>query len=207
MALSLARIWRVIGPCVAVCLAACQAPGASASAPADTVKTESVYDRATGRLQILKADTDGNGTMDALAHMDGTRLRDIELDRDGDGQPDRWEYYEPGTPDQPTGNRFDRWALIVRAEEARRPGASPTRREFYARGIIERVEEDTDLDGRVDKWERYERGELRELDLDLAGRGAPTQRLVYGPGGDVIRVEQDRDGDGRFDVVPEVDHR
>jgi len=184
---------------VAACaLAACQTP---AAAPQDTIRTSSVFDRQTGRLTEFKADTDGNGTFDAVAHMDGATLKDIELDRDGDGQPDRWEYYGPGTPEASAANKFDRWAVIVRAEEAKAPDAPRSRREFYEKGILQRVEEDTDLDGRMDKWEVYTNGELSRVDLDLTGKGFPDRRLIYGAGGDVVRVEQDPDGDGRFEPM------
>jgi hypothetical protein len=187
---------------LSLCAASCQSPSAMAN-QADRMKTQSTYDKATGRLQELKVDTDGNGTLDAVAHMDGATLKEIELDRDGDGQADRWEYYGPGTPQANGANKFDRWAIITRAEEGPRPDAPRTRREFYERGQLQRAEEDTDLDGRMDKWEVYENGELRRLDLDLSGKGVPDQRLIYGANGDVVRVEQDRDGDGRFEAVPE----
>ena len=48
------------------------------------------------------------------------------------------------------------------------------------------------------RWEFYEDGVLVRVDLDLVGKGYPSQRLVYGPQGDVVRIETDSDGDGRF---------
>jgi hypothetical protein len=196
-----------------VCLAAlalafgavsCQTP---AAAGPDTIRTESVFSAASGRLEALKADTDGNGTFDAVAHMNGAVLKDIELDRDGDGKPDRWEFYGPGTPQTGAANKFDRWAVIERAEEAAGPDAPRTRREFYVQGTLQRVEEDTDLDGRMDKWEFYAGGGLARVELDLAGKGVADQRLIYGVNGDVSRVEQDRDGDGVFEPVAEERRR
>ncbi|MCC7007735.1 MAG: hypothetical protein IT184_02870 [Acidobacteria bacterium] len=187
--------------CLGVGAAGCQSPSAAAN---DAIKTESVYNRQTGRLEQLKADTDGNGTLDATAHLDGTALKDIEIDRDGDGLPDRWEYYGPGTSGAgAAANKFDRWAVILRAEEASRPDAPRTRREHYDRGILQRVEEDTDLDGRMDKWEFYTRGDLSRVELDLSGKGVADRRLIYGPTGDVIRIERDRRGDGHFEPMEE----
>ncbi len=77
-----------------------------------------------------------------------------------------------------------------------------TRREFFVLGAVEHVEEDTDLDGRTDKWEFYEDGQLARVELDLIGKGTPSQRLVYGRDGAVIRLETDPVGDGHFVPVP-----
>ena len=101
-----------------------------------------------------------------------------------------------------TPNRFDRWAVIQSAEQSDRPDHAISRREFYTKGVIVRVEEDANLDGAVDKWEFYEQGTLKYLDLDLTGKGKPTQRLVYGAGGDVERIDVDPDGDGTFVAQP-----
>ena len=59
-----------------------------------------VYSQVTGRLEALQSDTNGDGRIDTLAHMDGVTLKYIEVDRDFDGRFDRWEYYisAPGTP-------------------------------------------------------------------------------------------------------------
>jgi hypothetical protein len=137
--------------------------------------------------------------------MDGTVLRRIELDRDANGRPDRWEYYDPSSgPGVPAAGAPPR---IVRAEEANGPGTTVTRREFFEDGVLVRVEEDTDLDGRADKWEAYADGALVRVDLDLGGNGHADRRLVYGPSGAVLRVEADLDGDGGFEPVdPETAH-
>ena len=55
------------------------------------------YDKATGRLQLLKYDSNGDGKVDTWSYMDGPRVVRIEIDKNGDGTVDRWEYY---TPDQ-----------------------------------------------------------------------------------------------------------
>ncbi len=160
-----------------------------------------VYNERTGRLEALQSDTNDDGKVDTLAHMDGVELKYIEIDRDFDGRFDRWEYYvsAPGTPG--AARSPDGRSVIDHAEEAAESDDRIVRREFYVDGVIARVEEDTTLDGRVDKWETFELGILRRMDLDLEGRGRPTRRLVYGPNGDVERIEADPDGDGRFEVV------
>ena len=80
--------------------------------------------------------------------------------------------------------------------------------EFYQSGSLARVEEDTNGDGRTDKWETYaadphgtpgEPGPIISASFDDAFRGTPTRRLVYRPDGSgVLRVEEDPDGDGIF---------
>ena len=157
-----------------------------------------VYNKTTGALEQLVSDRDGDGKVDTRAFMEGVRLKHIEIDRNGDGAPDRWEFYTTtpgsGAAGQPALN-----TVLSHIEEAGAYDTRITRREFYQAGTLQRVEEDTDLDGRVDKWEIYVGGELARIDLDLVGKGYATQRLIYGRGGDVERVETDPDGDGIFE--------
>lgn len=172
---------------VAAAVAAC---GTEPESGSSTVATP-IYNQATGHLEQIVSDRDGNGRVDTRAFMEGTRLLRIEIDRDGDDRPDRTEHYT--TAGDPPA------ALIERAEEVGGPGRAVVRRETYVGGHLERVDEDTDADGRPDKWETYERGRLVYVDLDLTGRGTPARRLVYGADGNIDRLEADADGDGVFE--------
>src|ERR1700722_17543982 len=58
-------------------------------------RIEPVYDKETGKLQLLKYDAKGDGKVDTWSYMDGARIVRIEIDKDGDGKIDRWEYYGP----------------------------------------------------------------------------------------------------------------
>ena len=158
-----------------------------------------VYNKQTGRLEQLLSDKNGDGKIDTRAHMEGVRLKMIEIDLNGDERPDRWEYYVPASG--AGGNMPASATTIERVEEAAKPNGTITRREFYVDGVINRTEEDTDLDGRMDKWELYEHGQLTRVDLDLKGLGFATRRLVYRLDGAFERVEEDADGDGRFQLV------
>lgn len=177
--------------------------GCSDAPPPDPtgIKVAPTYNRDTGRLEKLTADQDGDGKLDTTALMDGSQLKSIEIDRDNDGHPDRWEYYEPSTTGAGT-TAFDRRAMIVRADESSTPDRRITRREFYDKGVLQRVEEDANADGRIDKWEYYANGLLLRVDLDLGGKGFPDRRLTYAANGDVVRIEQDPDGDGVFSPMP-----
>ena len=128
--------------------------------------------------------------------MDGLHTERIDIDQDGDGKPDRTEFYAKNAgPDGRTTS------VIERAEERGGPMGGVVRREHYRGGVLDRVEEDVDGDGRMDKWEHYAEGSLVRLDLDVTGRGFPSRRLIYGAGGSV-RVEVDPDGDGTFEPAP-----
>jgi hypothetical protein len=182
-----------------VVTSACGGGGAAPAGPAGSATP--VYNERTGRLEALQSDTNDDGKIDTLAHMDGVDLKYIEVDRDYDGRFDRWEYYTSAPGSAGAARSPDGRSVLDHAEEAGGHDDTITRREFYVDGVITRVEEDTTLDGRVDKWEVYEHGVLRRMDLDLDGAGRPTRRLVYGLNGDVERIEADPDGDGTFEVV------
>jgi hypothetical protein len=164
-------------------------------APSGT--TTPVYNKTTGRLEQIVSDRNRDGRVETRAFMDGAQLQRIEIDRNGDGQPDRWEYYLP-TPAALNVAPDSQPAQIERAEEANGKTNAVTRREFYANGVLAKVEEDTDADGRVDKWEHYEGGILRQVELDLQGKGFPDRRLIYGAAGEMARVEVDTTGSGTF---------
>lgn len=185
----------------AVAFASCRAPEPS------TGQAVPSYNPKTGKLQQLTLDRNGDGRPDTWADMDGVHLQAIQIDRHGTGHPDRWEYYTEGTPGpgspRSAGSAFDQQTVIVRAEEANGPDLRTiTRREFYTDGVIARVEEDTNFDGRVDKWETYDHGVLVRMDLDLSGRGTPDRRFVYRADGSFDHVEIDQAGDGHFVPAP-----
>jgi hypothetical protein len=167
------------------------AAGACEGRAAPSTGVDTVYNRETGKLEQLLADRDRDGKVDTRAFMEGAILKYVEVDRNGDGLPDRWEHYSGGesTADP---NQIDQ------AEEANGLDSHITRREFYTNGVIHRVIDDIDADGRPDKWESYEAGTLSIVELDLVGQGLPSQRLLYDKAGTVTRVETDPDGDGVF---------
>jgi hypothetical protein len=171
--------------------AACSAPAPSPSSgnPAATP----IYSKDSGRLEQLVSDRDGDGKLDTRAFMDGTTLQRIEIDRNADGRPDRWEHYQTAS-----NARARSEVEIERAEEANGSTERITRREFYERGTVVRIEEDINADGRIDKWEHYGGGQLVRIELDLKGAGFPDRRMTYRPDGTVDRVEVDLEGRGNW---------
>ena len=66
----------------------------SANRPSDHGAITPEYDKTSGKLQLLKFDSNNDGKIDTWSYMDGARVVRIEIDRDGDGKIDRWEYYD-----------------------------------------------------------------------------------------------------------------
>ena len=84
---------------------------------------------------------------------------------------------------------------------ATRRDGKVTRVEYHDREAIVRAEEDTDGDGKMDKWETFEGDRLATVAFDTRHRGLPDRRLVYGSDGSA-RLEVDATGDGHFVAVP-----
>jgi hypothetical protein len=145
---------------------------------------EPVYDPVTGKLQLMKSDTNGNGKVDTVSHMDGTRVLRIDVDNDEDGKVDRWEYYDADQHLEKIGTSLANDGKIGRTE-------------FYEHDALVRAEEDGDGDGQADKWETYESGRLTSVAFDTLHRGTPDRRFVYGADG-TARFETDADGTGHF---------
>lgn len=168
------------------------------------------YDKTTGKLTQLTYDRNHNGTIDTWTDMDGTRPLRSRIDLDEDGKIDRWEYYdETGALTKVGFSRKhdatpDAWAFSRPDGSLERVEISSTaderkidRREFYERGVMVRVEEDTNGDGRTDTWETYQDGALKVLELDEDHDGKPDRRLTYA-GQDLATIESQPDTAGRY---------
>ena len=182
--------------------------GAGCGSPESTT-IEPVYDKLTGKLQLLKYDSNHDGRVDTWSYMDGTRVLRIEIDKDEDGKLDRWEYYDAAQKLEKIGmsrandGKEDAWAYtgpdgaIVRIDVSTKRDGKVTRVEHYQHDVLVAAEEDSDEDGRIDKWETYEGTRLASVAFDTQHRGKPDRRLIYGADGSV-RVEVDEKGDGIF---------
>jgi hypothetical protein len=169
------------------------------------------YDKATGKLVLLRYDSNGNGKVDTWSYMDGARIVRIEIDQDEDGKIDRWEHYGPDQTLEKIGSsraqdgKEDAWAYlgpdgtIARVDVSLRRDGHVTRVEHYQHNVLVAAEEDGDDDGKMDKWETYDGDRLTSLAFDTQHRGTPDRRLIYGPDG-TVRVEVDEKGDGRFEA-------
>jgi hypothetical protein len=178
------------------------------AAAGDRQRLEQVYDDA-GKLQLLRYDADGDGAIDTWSHMDGARIVRIEIDSDENGTIDRWEYYTTDQQIEKIGasrardGNVDTWTYfgpdgsIARLEFSAKRDGTVNRTEYYSQGTLNRAEEDTDGDTRIDKWETYERGRLASVAFDTRQLGTPDRRLVYEADGSV-RLEMAASGDGQW---------
>jgi hypothetical protein len=164
-------------------LAAC----ADAGKPAGDATTKPTYDKTTGKLTQLTYDANKNGKIDTWTDMDGAKPLQSRIDSDEDGTIDRWEYYDEkgalvkvGYSRQKNGN-VDAWAF-----------SGPD-------GTVVRVEteDDTNEDGRPDKWETSVDGEVRTSAMDENGDGRPDRRLSYEAGA-LVLIESEPDSSGVF---------
>lgn len=197
---------------------------AGISACADPAKEQAsatvhpTYDKTTGRLKELTYDANGNGRIDTWTEMDGTRPLRSRLDTNEDGKIDRWEEYDQNGGLVKVGfsrtdnGKADAWVFpgadgkvhhieISSIGDPRKINRweyyDPSRSDHDGRGALVRAEEDTNGDGRPDKWETYEQGVMKTVAFDENGNGRPDRRLNYTRTGLVV-VESDPDASGRF---------
>jgi len=154
-----------------------------------------------GRLQRLEYDQNGDGRPDQVAHHDGARTpRTIEVDEDYDGVVDRWEDYDPsgrltrvGTSRR--GRGPDLWSAPgpdgqpARKEYDEDGDGRPDRVETLDAGEVTAVEIDQDRDGRTDRWQSWRQGRLIGEELDTDRDGRPDRRLRYGDDGRVLGLD------------------
>jgi len=152
------------------------------------------YDGFTGRLIQLSADQDGDGRADQWTYLEGSRPLRGEKDADNDGRIDRWEYFGSqgelvmiGTASRNDGIE-DTWTWVApingegRVDQSTARDRRIDRHEYYVNTVMVRDELDTNGDGRVDRWDRYEGEILREAQFDTSFNvGRPDRRLRRPP--------------------------
>lgn len=177
------------------------------------------YDAATGALRAVAFDFNHSGRNDAVMYLDGTRLVRIELDLDGNGKVERWDFYGPdghvakvGLSQRNDGVMdaeayYTNSGALERLRISTKRDGRYDRTEYYENNHLVRSEDDTNGDGKPDKWDTYQtmpdappgtRPPIVSTAIDETGRGTPTRRFVFDAHGAVVRVEVDRDGRGVF---------
>src|SRR5476651_338137 len=138
------------------------------------------YNAKTGKLQLLKYDSNGNGVIDTWSYMDGARIVRIEIDKNEDGLIDRWEYYGPDQKLEKVGfsrandGKEDAWSYtgpdgtVARIEISTKRDGTISRIEHYQQNKLVSAEEDADGDGKIDKWETYDGDHLASIAFDVA---------------------------------------
>jgi hypothetical protein len=196
----MARIRRFTSATLALTAAASLAAACAGTParPAGSDRVKPSYNEATGQLERITYDRNGDGRTDATTFMSGTNVVRAELDENYDGHIDRWEHYAKSSSAGPAEASA---RVLEKVESTTRTDGKITRRETYEGGVRRGVEEDTDSDGRFDKWETWEGGALRVVALDTRGGGRPDRRLVYPADGQAPRLEVDESGAGTFTPV------
>jgi hypothetical protein len=177
------------------------------------------YDKETGKLTEVTFDSNKNGVIDTWTEMNGAKPVLTRMDLDEDGKIDRWEYFDAdgkfvklGFSRRNTGQP-DAWAYtgatldVIERIEISSTGDEKKidRWERYGPGnVLVEADEDTNGDGRPDKWETYENGAVKTLALDLDGDGRPDQRLTY-RGSALATIESEPDVSGRYTKIVKVD--
>lgn len=182
-----------------------------AALPADGRRAVPAYDTYSGRLIQLSADQNGDGLIDQWTYLEGNRPLRGEADADGDGRIDRWEYFDANAQLTRVGTSSlndgveDTWTYLGdvsgerRVAHSRRRDRQIDRQEFFRGDTLSRAEEDTNADGRTDRWDRFEGAVLREVAFDMSRSGGrANRRLLYDEKGQFTAVEDDADGDGTF---------
>jgi hypothetical protein len=184
----------ITGAVVTACGAAC-GPSRGSTPPAFHAE----YNRDSGRLELLRHDTNANGIPETVSHLDGGRIVTVEVDLNEDGRVDRWEHYDKDGKLEKVGfsrehdGRENAWSYadatgaVIRIDVLGATAGRVIRTEHFDRGALVRAEEDTDADGMMDKSEVYEGGRLVRLAF-AAGPDRPAHALVYAPDGSV-RIE------------------
>jgi hypothetical protein len=184
--------------------------------PRDAIRP--TYDKTTGRLTQLTYDSDKNGRADVWTDMDGARPLGARIDRNEDGKIDRWERYDErgglakvGFSRSDNGTA-DAWAFPGADNTVQRIEISSVgdeqridRWEYYdparsgsnGQTALIRAEEDTNADGKPDKWETYANGLVKTVAFDEDGDGVPDRRLTY-QGSALALIESQPDASGRF---------
>ena len=121
----------------------CTASPTPGNVPASGAKATPVYNDKSGQLEQIVSDSNGDGKVDTRAFMEGRRLLRIEVDRNSDGAADRFEFYGEAPPERVDPTSPAGRAEIERVEESNGPDQRITRREFYERGELARVEDDS----------------------------------------------------------------
>ena len=74
------------------------------------------------------------------------------------------------------------------------------RTEIYdEKGLVQRVEADSNNDGKIDEWVYYEKGVAVKGEKDLNKDAKADTAMIYDTKGVIIRTETDSNSDGKID--------
>ncbi len=95
---------------------------------------------------------------------------------------------------------YDKWGRLQRIEYDSNGDGRPDQYALHENGQKHphEVDVDQDFDGKTDRWEEYDQeGHLIRLGLSRKNTGRPDEWTTLGPKGETLRKDYDDDGDGR----------
>jgi len=119
--------------------------------------------------------------------------KDIKTeDKNGDGRPDMWIYYENEIPvkiesDRNYDNKLDLWII-------------------YGKNASRTTQVDLNFDGRPDMYSYYQYGRRVKLEIDADYDGKLDQVNEYSDGR-LVKMQKDENKDGKLDVVFDITGR
>jgi len=90
--------------------------------------------------------------------------------------------------------------------DANRDGKPDTIISFNKNEEKKQVESDTDLNGKTDTWQYYQKGILDRIEKDESNSGKVDLKVYY-QGGAKQKAEKDGDDDGFFEITQQFDQK
>ena len=153
----------------------------------DEKKDVFIHFDADGHAESIEEDTRHTGRIDRIRTFCGGLPVKVIYDADGDGFKETITLFEEGKACRQT-------------EDCNRDGKPDVTIYFNAKEEKERVESDTDLNGRIDTWEYYKDGQLARVERDEEGNGKIGLKIFY-RNKKKYRLIRDKDNDGRFEIT------
>jgi antitoxin component YwqK of YwqJK toxin-antitoxin module len=144
-----------------------------------------------GQIAQAREDTTHNGHIDRIRHFRSGTLYKIELDTTGD------LFFD-------TVSLMENDRMVKRMIDKNRNGTPDVVIHFNEKEQQERLISDTDFDGRPDTWQYYADGMLSRVEKDESGDGRVDVKVFY-QNGRKSSLIRDTNGNGHFDITQVYD--
>ena len=165
-----------------------------------------------GELRRRSYDAERRGSAGRVEFHGEGRLFRVELDQDGDGKVELWNFYDPEErlekqeQDRAADGKVDTYVTLDPAtgkelrvlRDTDADGEIDSWRINHPDGSTERLEEDRNRDGKADRFVTFAEGKPSRFEEDSDYDGRLDTQGDLGPEGDVLADERDTDGDGAF---------
>jgi antitoxin component YwqK of YwqJK toxin-antitoxin module len=153
----------------------------------DEKKDVFIHFDADGYAERIEEDTRHIGRIDRIRTYHGGLPVKVVYDADNDGFKEVITLFKDGKACRQT-------------EDRNQDGKPDITIFFNAKEEKQRVESDTNLNGRIDTWEYYKDGRLLRVEKDEEGNGKISLKIFY-KNEQKYRLIRDKDGDGRFEIT------